>query len=240
MKEIYYDNGKVDSFPFCGYKIGVLVMKSWVPKPPGHISNASNYDFPIYYLPIENTNTTNIHGGSSEIIPEILNGVKTLEKMGCKAISTSCGYFGHFQKEIADKSEVPVYLSSICLAPFIISMMKEDQKLGIICYNKEKISNSMLESCGVTDKYKKRCVFADVINEKELGNIIKDQGFYNIDVAKEEVVKVAIELFENNSDIGAILLECTDLPPHAHAIQEKLKIPVFTSTDLLKFIYSLY
>lgn len=226
--------------PFCGYDIGVLVMKSWVPKPPGHISNASNYDFPIYYLAVEDSCTGNIHGGNPDILPRIVAASKELEAMGCKAITTSCGYFGHFQRLVAEQCNVPVYLSAVCLAPFVLSMLKADDKLGIICYAEEKMTNSMLEACGITDKLKQRCVIKGVVKESELGNIIKDQGHYNIDIAKREVVDVAVRMAEADENITAILLECTDLPPHAYAIQERLQIPVFTATDMVKFVYSLY
>lgn len=222
-----------------GFSLGALVMKSWVPKPCGHISNASNYDFPIYFQVVENSNTKAIHGGAQSIIPDILEAEKKCEDMGCKSIFTSCGYFGHFQRTIANHSSVPVYLSAVCLIPFIFRIMPKDWELGIICYNKDKLTTHLLEECGVTPAMRARCHVADVIGQPELSCIIKDQGHYNIDNGKNDVVNVARKLVSENINIGAILLECTDLPPHSYAIQEALGLPVFDSTTMIKFIHSL-
>lgn len=224
---------------FFGYDIGMLVMKSWVPKPPGHISCLTNYDFPVYCLPVEDTSTRNIHGGDESILPAIIDAAHQLERFGCKAIVTSCGYFGHFQRKVAENCQAAVYLSAVCMAPFIFSTMRKDQRLGIICYNRAKMTRTMLEACGLTTEMIERCVVRDIINEPELCNIIKDQGHYNIDIAREEVVGVVEKLCAEEKSIGAILLECTDLPPHAYAIQEAVNLPVFHATDMIKFVESL-
>lgn len=223
-----------------GYDIGILVMKSWVPKLPGHISCASNYNFPVYYLPVDETNTTNIHGGDKKIIPLLLEAIHFFEQIGCKAIVSSCGYFGHFQKEVAEISSIPVYLSAICMVPFISLLIRKEQKIGIICYNKEKLTDSLFDACGVSQQTKNQCVIYDVMKEKELGNIIKDQGHYNIIEARNEVVNIARKMYRENENMGAVLLECTDLPPHSFAIQDALQIPVFDATMMVNFVHSLF
>lgn len=222
-----------------GYDLGALVMKSWVPKPSGHISNATNYNFPVLYKTVDKSNTRSIHGGLDEIIPNIADAEKELESLGCKSIFSSCGYFGHFQKKITEMSNVPVYLSAVCMIPVIFQMIRKNAKIGIICYNKQKFTNSLFCGCGIDEDLQQRCIIYDVINESELSNIIKDQGYYNIELGKKDVVSVAKKMYQENPDIEAILLECTDLPPHSHAIQAELKLPVFDSTTMVKFIHSL-
>lgn len=178
------------SYPFSGYDIGVLVMTSWVPKPMGHISQAGNYNFPVYYYPVDSTNTTNIHGGDKAILPDLITAAKHLEEMGCKCITSSCGYFAHFQKEIAEAVDISVCLSSITLIPFLIPMLRKDEKLAILCYNKEKLNMELFHSCNVSKKMLERCIIQDVIHEKEFSNIIKDQGHYNITNARKELVDI--------------------------------------------------
>lgn len=227
------------SYPFAGYDIGVLVMTSWVPKPMGHISQAGNYNFPVYYYPVDSTNTTNIHGGDKTILPDLVNAAKHLEKMGCKCITSSCGYFAHFQKEIAEAVDVSVCLSSITLIPLLIPMLRGDEKLAILCYNKEKLNLELFKACNVSEKMLERCVIRDVIHEKEFSNIIKDQGHYNITKAREELVDITKDM-KNNYKIGAFLLECTDMPPCSYYIQKELNVPVFNATSMVKFLNRIY
>lgn len=219
---------------FGGYNIGILVMKSWVPKLPGHISCASNYDFPVYYYVVDDSNVNIIHSGDKVIIPKIMEGIEYLKNIGCKAVMSSCGYFAHFQKEISEKSDIPVFLSSICLIPFLLRLHKD--KLLVLCYNKEKLTDNLFDACGVTEKMRERIVIADVINENELGNIIKNQGHYNILKAKNEIVNISNQMCRKNDNISAILIECTDLPPHAYAIQEETNLPVYDPVSMVKFV----
>lgn len=223
----------------CGYEVGALVMKSWVPKPPGHISCATNYDFPVYYYPVENTNTKTIHGGAKEIIPSLIEATKELKDIGCNALITSCGYFGHYQKKIAEEGIMPTYLSSVCLIPFIFNVMPQGKSLAIICYNKEKFTAELLTACSVPDELREKCYVYDIINEVELGRIITDCGEYDVTKGREEVVSVAQNAVAEHEDIGAFLLECTDLPPHSFAIQAATNLPVFDSTTMVKFVHSL-
>ena len=40
-----------------------------------------------------------------------------------------------------------------------------------------------------------------------------------------------------NPDLGALVLECTDMPPFAHAIQERVALPVFDLTTLAGMVH---
>ena len=44
-------------------------------------------------------------------------------------------------------------------------------------------------------------------------------------------------LFERNPEISAILLECTELPPHARAIQKAVARPVWGFPTMVNWIY---
>jgi hypothetical protein len=54
---------------------------------------------------------------------------------------------------------------------------------------------------------------------------------------EDEVVSVAQRLASENSDLGAILLECSLLPPYAAAIQKAVNLPVFDFTHLIKLMH---
>ena len=56
-------------------------------------------------------------------------------------------------------------------------------------------------------------------------------------ILEEEVVTVATKLVKENPDIGAIVLECSDMPPFAAAIQEAINLPIF---DFITFINMVY
>ncbi|MGI9643320.1 MAG: hypothetical protein ACR2N9_11140 [Acidimicrobiia bacterium] len=62
-------------------------------------------------------------------------------------------------------------------------------------------------------------------------------GRYNPVKMENDIVTVAKQMIEEH-DIGSILLECTELSPHAVAVQEVVHMPVWDYTTLTEWIYA--
>ena len=54
---------------------------------------------------------------------------------------------------------------------------------------------------------------------------------------EEEIVAATKKVVEEDGNIGAVLLECTELPPAAHAVQNAVRLPVWDYTTLTKWIH---
>ena len=52
----------------------------------------------------------------------------------------------------------------------------------------------------------------------------------------KDLVERAQELVSENENIGAILLECSDMPPYASAIQAAVGLPVFDFITLINYL----
>ena len=50
------------------------------------------------------------------------------------------------------------------------------------------------------------------------------------------MVGVVRKGLEENSDIGAVVLECTDLPPYSTRIRDELGIPVFDINTMISYV----
>ena len=224
--------------PYDGYSFGILIMRSWVPKPLGHVSQVNTYEYPVLPYLVEGSNFQRILGGDMTLLPTIIGAAKELESLGCKCITSSCGYFGRFQKAVADELDAPVYISSICQIPWVLSGLGQDKKVMVLCYDDSLLVRPILESCGLSDSDINRCVIKGLCNEPAFSDIRKCQGHYSVETAREEIVSTALRLQRENPDIAAIVLECTDMPPHAAAIQKATNLPVFDITTLLDFINS--
>ena len=62
--------------------------------------------------------------------------------------------------------------------------------------------------------------------------LLGDELELDVDLAREEHVRVARRLVAEHPDIGAIVLECTNMPPYAADIQRETGRPVFDITSL--------
>jgi hypothetical protein len=58
------------------------------------------------------------------------------------------------------------------------------------------------------------------------------------DKARADVLRVAQSMVEEHPEIGAFVLECTNMPPYAHAVQEAVHRPVFDIVTLTHWVYS--
>lgn len=220
-----------------GEAVGVIVLNSLIPCPPGHVSNSWTFDFPIHYLRVEEAGIDEVvNKGDQGVVNAIIDAAKALERDGCRAVCADCGYFGNYQKEIAASVDVPVYMSSVIQLTWIAIAMKPEQKIGVICANKDGITDQMFRACGVSEETQARCVVRGAGVKPEFARLLADEGELDFEKIKNELVEIAVEMQEENPEIGAILLECTDMPPYAYAIQAATNLPVYDATTLIKYV----
>lgn len=201
---------------------------------PGNSTNLKSYPFPVKLVSIKgaNADTVIIHP-SQELLKEMICISKRLIKEdGIQAISTSCGFNAIFQKGLAEALDVPVFTSALLQVPLIHNMIGKDQSIGIITANKSALTREHFHACGISDDIP--LVVLGLENASEWSKIFKkpDQGFA-IDTVADEVIHVVKAGIADNPNIGAIVLECTDLPPFAEKIRAETKLPVFDFSSMM-------
>lgn len=221
-----------------GIAIGVIQLSANIPMIPGNMGNASTFKFPILYEPMEVTGdmvvSTKPH---PEVLKRSVEAARKLEAQGVRAICGNCGFFANYQKEVATELDVPFFSSSLLQIPLILISLKPDQKVGVITADGLKLTQApALENCGVTDR--SRIVIAGAENTSEMKKILGTTGAYNPRRFELQLVDIAKEMVSKNSEISAILLECTELPPHARAIQKAVAMPVWGFPTMVNWIYN--
>lgn len=200
---------------FCGQPIGILGLEHFLPCPPGHVGNGYTYDFPVRFHLVKGTNQAKMHVGDESVRPLLIEAVQQLEREGVRAVFSNCGYFGHFQRDVADSVDIPVFLSSVMQVPWIFSALGSKKKLGLMCGDGPNLTYHLFEQCGVSRELYDRCVIAGAQDEPEFSTFVHLPGKYDNAKVREEMVKIAKKIVDENPDVGAILLECTDMPQHA-------------------------
>jgi len=219
-----------------GNAIGILVLDLWYPYLPGNVANASTYNFPVHYKILKGSSIPEILSADPALLDLIVEGGRELEKQGVRAIIGACGYFGNYQKETAAILDVPVFLSSLLQVPTITRGLRQNQKVGIICAVADSLTPKLLSQCGVDDL--SDIVIAGAQDLPEFQNIVQCTGHFNSYKIEQQLVDLAKQLVANYPDIGAILLECSDMPPYAWAIQNAVRLPVFDFTTLINWVYN--
>ncbi|SFH15412.1 hypothetical protein SAMN05660649_04082 [Desulfotomaculum arcticum] len=219
-----------------GYSVGILYLDGcWYPVLPGNVANLCTYDFPVRLKVVPDCNTSRLLSGDFTLLDSVIKAAQELEAEGARAISAACGFFGNFQNKVAAAVDIPVYLSSVVQIPWIKTGLKPNQKIGMLTAYAKGITPNLFASCGVHDPG--ICIVKDLSGLPEFSAIIEDRGTFDNEKLRKEVVDAAVAMVNDHPDIGAILLECSDLPPYASDIQRAVKLPVFDFITLIRWIH---
>ena len=154
-----------------------------------------------------------------------------------KAVTGNCGFMILFQDQLAKELPVPVFMSSLLQIPFISRMLAPGDKIGIITSERKSLKEQHLLLAGVENTNQTKV--AGMEDQRHFHDAIHLQkGELDFEKVEEEVVQVATRLVKEDEKIKAILLECTDLPPYAAAVQETVNLPVFDFITMMNYVFS--
>ncbi len=202
----------------------------------GNSTNPDTFQFPVKYSRIKGANIhTILESPCQNTLKSMIHEAKKMEKLGIKAITTSCGFNAIFQRELADSVNVPVFTSSLMQVPIVQNMLGKHQTLGVITAKKSALSTDHLRNVGINSDVSLHIEGLETCTEWNKMFLSPND---EIDLVKVERDLIDIvSLMMKRSDIGAFILECTDLPPFADVIRKATGRPVFDFVTLTNFVH---
>ena len=220
-----------------GQGIGIITLDYTTPFIPGDVGNASTFNFPVKYQTVKDFTVSRMYAKDMTALDEFIEAGQQLAKEGVKAITGNCGYLALFQRELANQLDVPVFMSSLLQIPFMASMLKDNEKIGVLVANKEVLNPSLLRAVGVSESTP--LVIRGMENKEFFYKaVIEEVGSLDSTKVEEEVVSQALNMVQEDPSIKLILLECTCMPPYAAAVQRATGRPVFDFVTMINYVYS--
>ena len=233
------DSGKVRGGKnIYGFPIGILMLNTQFPRIPGEMGNAWTWDFPVLYRVVSGaTPHLVVRESDPALLKPFVDAACDLAAQGVEAITTNCGFLAMFQKELAEQIPVPVFTSTLMMMPLVYNMLKPSQKIGVMSVNGSALQEKHFIGAGAAGiPY----VVAG-LETTEKGHfyhtLIDNQIELDVDLARAEHREVAARLVKEHPEVGAIILECTNMPPYAQDIREVTGRPVFDIVTLVNFVY---
>ncbi|MBB2915381.1 hypothetical protein FHS43_006701 [Streptosporangium becharense] len=217
--------------------IGVLCLDTSFTKIPGHIRNRTTFDFPVDYEVVEGATAERVVSQADpRLIEPFAHAAQKLEARGVAAITAACGFLVIFQRQLAAAVRVPLYASSLIQLPMVHRMLHPDQRVGLLVAKKSSLTRRHLEAIGGEDV--PVCV-AGMEDQPEFREVMLEGRRAELDADRlgREVLGQAERLARDNPDLGALVIECTDLVPFTHAIQARIGVPVFDIVTLTEMVY---
>jgi aspartate/glutamate racemase len=219
-----------------GESIGILILDAAYPCIPGNVGNATTFDFPVRYEKIEGASIDRLLNQQDPTLAKLFtDAAVNLRRAGVKAITGACGFMALFQQEVAASVDIPVFLSSLIQIPFIFKITRK--KVGIITANASCLTEKHFNNTAVPLEIP--IAIAGMENQPEFKSaILEEKGTLDSLKIEDEVIGVARQLLQDHPDIGSILLECSDLPPYAAAVQRAVNLPVFDFITMINYVHS--
>lgn len=227
--------------PFYGAPVGILVFERpdapfIRPFIPGSVGNASTWSVPVRYKAVPRLRFDQLlRPDAEEMTPMVIQAAAELAADGAQLITSNCGFMIRYQEALRTALDVPVLLSSLLLAPFLARMLPRGKVLGIITASGSNLTKPLLQAAGLSADCE-RVVIAGLEHAPSFAAAwIRCNDHLDVDAVEAETVEAATALMSGRPDVGMLLLECSELPPFAAAVQRAIGIPVFDFTSMVEF-----
>jgi len=214
-----------------GAAVGILMLESRFPRIPGDVGNAGTWPFPVLYKVVAGASPERVVRGNVEgLLEPFLDAARELVKTGADGITTNCGFLSLFQEELAAAAGVPVAASGLMQVPWVQSVLPPGKRVGILTVSEPTLTERHLDCAGVP---------ADTpVGGTEGGRefsraILGDELELDVDLARRDLLDAGRTLFGKHADIGALVLECTNMVPYAADLAFDLGLPVY---DFYSFV----
>ena len=226
-----------------GPTVGILQLPANIPMLPGDMGNPTTFDFPVLYELIEEIDPFWVLADKPHpvVMKKVIAACKRLTMQGVTTIIGNCGFFANYQPEVAESLDVGVqfFNGSLMQLPMLLTSVGANKKVGVLTASKKLLMPSpALKYSGVSEADMKRIVVYGNEDGKEMGKVTGETGRFNPKLLEMELVDLAVKMVKENPDVGAIVLECTEFPPYAHAIQDAVRLGIWDFVTMTKFMHA--
>ena len=222
--------------PGRGASVGILMLETRFPRIPGDIGNAATWPFPVRYRVVRAASPDRVVRHRAEgLLEAFIAAGRDLVDEGCDGITTSCGFLSLVQRDLAAALDVPVAASSLMQVPMVDRLLPPGRRTGILTISGSTLTQAHLAAAGVA---------ADTpVGSTEGGRaftraILDDAPSLDVAAARADTVEAAQAMQAARPDLGALVLECTNMTPYAADISAATGLPVFTMESFVSWFQS--
>ncbi|WP_454854717.1 aspartate/glutamate racemase family protein [Rhizobium binxianense] len=216
-----------------GASVGILMLEAQFPRIPGDMGNATTWPFPVHYKVVRSATPERVvRQGAFGLLDTFIAAARELVADGVDGVTTNCGFLSLFQEELAAALPVPVATSSLMQVAMVNRLLAPGKRAGILTISGSTLTPAHLEKAGVPDG----TPLGTTEGGREFTRAILGNEFeLDIAAARLDNIDAAMELKAKNPDLGAIVLECTNMVPYAADIREATGLPTFSIETFVRW-----
>jgi hypothetical protein len=215
--------------------LGILMLATRFPRPPGDIGNPASFAFPVRYARVASATPQRVvREHAQDLLDPFIEAGRALVANGAAGITTSCGFLAVFQRELAAALPVPVASSSLLQAAWLAPLLPKGRTVGVLTIDADALDARHLAGVGAPPDLPIEGV--DPAGEFAT-RILRDHTTLDTQAAEREVVDAATRLVRRRPEVAALVLECTNMPPYAAAVQRATGRAVYDILTLLDWFW---
>jgi Asp/Glu/hydantoin racemase len=209
-----------------GASLGILMLETRFPRIPGDIGNAESWPFPVLFKVVPQASPERVVRRRAEgLLPAFIEAGRELVRLGADGITTSCGFLSLFQQELAAALEVPVAASSLMQVPMVQRTLPSGRRVGVLTVSAATLTAAHLTAAGADPS----TPVMGAEGGREFSRVLlNDEPALDVGLARDDNVAAGRALVEAHPDVGAIVLECTNMVPFAADIAAATGRPVYS------------
>ncbi len=219
-----------------GASVGILMLDARFPRIPGDMGNATTWPFPVLYRIVRDASPDLVvRRGAEGMLGAFVDAARDLVRDGADGITTNCGFLSLFQQELSEAVSVPVVTSSLMQVEMVNRTLPVGKRAGVLTISASTLTEDHLRKAQVPE--------GTPIGTTEGGQeftraILGNEESLDVEKARADNVEAALRLQKNHPELGAIVLECTNMCPYAADIQSATGLPVFSIVSFVTWFQS--
>ena len=216
--------------------LGILMLDTRFPRIPGDAGNPSTWPFPTRIAVVRGASPERVVAGrAAGLTDSFVASGRDLVAAGATALITTCGFLVLQQRELAARLPVPFATSSLLQLPVLERALPAGKRPGVITIAAASLARAHLLAAGADPD-------TPVIGVDPAGEfaqaILGNRAMLDIAAAEREVLAAGERLLGIHPDVGAIVLECANMPPYARSLSARLGLPVHDMVSFGSWFYS--
>ena len=213
-----------------GASVGMLLLETRFPRIPGDGGNAGTWPFPMLHRVVGGATPDRVVRDRDGVVDAFAAAARELVAIGADGITTNCGFLVLHQDRLAQECGVPVAASSLLQVPWVERLLPPERRVGVLTVEAGSLTPRHLECAGARPD----TPVEGTEGGAELTRVLLgDEPELDVERARKDVVAAARRLVERRRDLGAIVLECTNMPPYASEVARATGLPVY---DFYSFV----
>jgi len=219
-----------------GASIGILMLDTVFPRIPGDFGNAATWPFPVMYRIVHGASPHRVVRERADgLLDAFIESGKQLVADGADGLTTTCGFLSLFQEELARAVDVPVAASSLMQVPTVQKLLPSGKRVGVMTVSRENLTPDHLAAAGAP--------LDTPIAGTETGReffhfIMENRPRMDVNACRLDLLDAGRQLVSDHPDVGAVVLECTNMGPYAPELRRELGIPIFSGISFISWFQS--